>query len=437
MSAMLSCGRAQEQSLSSLAMLDQASLSLHDQSQNSLPQIIDPDDLGYYKSLLPQTFDLKLNVLLNSDFTIWYDAGAIVPGYQDSMGDPIGFRPNTISAGLINLAVPGGWERLFARSGRFNFPFATGGADHSDNFDKFNFWNVPLDSHGGPLPVVYWKVSNQRWRWMFPVGTAFGEVLMMTYEDGSKAIFEVRTRTRMIDGWQNKVYRPYSTSQELAQTIRQEFTMWEQVPELKNLVNHLQGHASLMPRTLRSQHYANSVSDISGHLDILPPLTNAAMVKRILQIKPFKSVGETLWKNQGGKVAHAPTVTSGYSIVSRNYDGGVLAVNDQSCKRCHDQAGREIRDFHSDLMLYGELWGEDQIFSWHPFDNDEFVNPDGAVRNFNYDNRQLRSEFVEAGLIIPFNPNQHQAPLYQELEKDWRHTPVLKAGTALVPPVTN
>jgi hypothetical protein len=428
---MLSCGRSQEKSFSSIASLGQASLFLLEKSQKPLPQIIDSNQLMYYRSLLPQTFDLKLNGLLKSESTIWYDGRAIVPGYQDSMGDPIGFRANTISPGLINLAVPGGWERLFSKSGRFNFPFGTGGADHSDNFDKINFWNVPLRANGEPLPVVYWKVSGQRWRWMFPVGTTFGEVLMMSYEDGSKAVFEVRTRTRVIDGWQSKVYRPYSTSQELAQTIRQEFTMWEQVPELKNLVNHLEGQVPLIARTLRTQHFANSVADISGNLDILPPLSNENMVKRILQIKPFKSVGETPWKNAGGKVTHAPTVTSGYSIVARNYDGGVLAVNDQSCKRCHDQAGREIRDFHSDLILYGELWGEDQIFSWHPFDNDEFVNPDGTVRNFNYDNRQLRSEFVEAGLIISFNPNQHRAPLYQELEKDWQHTPVLKRGERL------
>jgi len=42
-----------------------------------------------YKNLLPTVEDMEVQFLLKSENTMWYDAESIIPGYQDSMGDPV------------------------------------------------------------------------------------------------------------------------------------------------------------------------------------------------------------------------------------------------------------------------------------------------------------------------------------------------------------
>jgi hypothetical protein len=103
-------------------------------------QLMPKEMEDYYKALLPRIDDMEMQFVIWDSNTMWYDDKAIVPGYQDSQGDPEGMRPNTIDRSLIDTAVPGGHAKLFSTttSGRFNFPFGTGGADRSINFKKVN-----------------------------------------------------------------------------------------------------------------------------------------------------------------------------------------------------------------------------------------------------------------------------------------------------------
>jgi hypothetical protein len=68
---------------------------------------------------------------------------------------------------------------------------------------------------------------------------------------------------------------------------------------------------------------------------------------------------------------------SDFSIVPKNFIGGFIPVNNESCMRCHEDAGNVVN-------LVGDtrwrLQGSDAIFSFHPFapeslDRDIRFNP--------------------------------------------------------------
>src|SRR5205814_1001992 len=93
---------------------------------------------------------------------------------------------------------------------KFMFPFRTvAGTDNVKNIKTLNFWLPPRQGNQA-LPVKYWKLSSRgRWRWAFPVGTVFGEVLYEKSPSGRWLPFEVRTRKRYLDGWDVAMFRPF------------------------------------------------------------------------------------------------------------------------------------------------------------------------------------------------------------------------------------
>ncbi len=376
----------------------------------------------YYRSLFPNISEPEIQTILQNPNTMLYDAESIVPGYQDSLGDPKGFRPNTIENILIDAAVPGGWARLFEKRGRFRFPFATGGADLSDNLVKINFWVPPMEA-GLEVPVAYWRTSFSRWQWVFPAGTKIGEILMNRFSDGALAVFEIRVRTRSLVGWENEIYRPFPTANDLLVKIQTENPQWALNPELKQIIEHLQNPNTLTERVLETKSYKGSFEKATGALDIIPDFKDAAFVKRLLQTTVFRPCSQSVWKSNGKLITYAASTRGNESIVPHLYDGGMLKVDNDSCKRCHDQAGRQIGNFQSDLVAYGELWGEDEIFSWHPFETINFVKSNGDVKNFNDDNRKIRKDFLDAGLVKQMNPTSLPNQYYKTILHKWKYTP--------------
>jgi len=381
-------------------------------------QLMPKEMEDYYKALLPRIDDMEMQFVIWDSNTMWYDDKAIVPGYQDSQGDPEGMRPNTIDRSLIDTAVPGGHAKLFSTttSGRFNFPFGTGGADRSINFKKVNFWSLP------DLPVVYWKMPFSRWRWLFPKGTIFGEVMLIKFPDGTEFIFEVRTRKRLEDSWESKTFRPFPTAKRLADDIKKWRPDWNE-SHLKAVVEHLEKSGGFSPATLETRNFQGTFDKVTGYLDVLPVFNDLGLVKQLLMATSFELVTEP-WKKDGDKEVYALSAGDLASIVPINYDSGLLPMTNESCDRCHKDAGRQIGDFQPNLILYGELWGEDQIFSWHPFENSMFVDANGRVKNFNNDNRRLRQDFKDGNLVVPYDSKVHVAPNYKEIPKSWSYRPI-------------
>src|SRR5262249_22259125 len=138
----------------------------------------------------------------------------------------------------------------------------------------------------------------------------------------------------------------------------------------------------------------------------------------LLMETPFHSAQGSYWKRNGSLTAWAATTTS-FSIVPKNFNAGFLDMTDQMCSTCHRDAGRPFKDYYPEVIAYGDLWGGDEIFTWHPFDCTLFVDANGDVVNFNNDNRRMRPDFVSAQVIAPYDPQRHPQAIYRQIMREW------------------
>lgn len=390
--------------------------------------ILPPSRLAEIASRMPCIAPGALRTAIESPQTFWYDKQSLTPGYQDSFGDnvttPIGMRPNTIDPGLINLAVPGGHEQIFAEVGTFHFPFGRP-IGETTNVEVFDFWQPP-HSGGAVLPVVHWQRDpneyTHRIEWMFPAGTVFGEVLFMT-EGGVRYPFEIRSRTRTLDGWTVDVYRPFPRATDLADAIearRGTRPEWAASPALDALVGQLRDGGVTAFR-VAATHFPGAFPTRDGAADLLPALTgsDADLVHELLMTTPFRSAKGIAWKTAGGMTAWAAAASGTGTIVPKGFNATAINVDETSCSSCHRDAGRPFKTWYDNILAYGELWGNDEIFTWHPFTLAKFVDASGAVVNFNYDNREIRPDFVAAGLVAPYSAASHPASIYKRIVRDW------------------
>jgi len=369
-----------------------------------------------------------LRDLIESPRTLWYDKQSLTPGYQDSFGDnviaPIGFRPNTIDPGLIDLAVPGGHAQIFQEVGTFHFPFGRP-IGPATNVEVVDFWRLP-DAGDAYLPVVHWQrdpnANTHRIEWMFPRGTVFGELLFLD-EDGALQPFEIRTRTRTPSGWDVDVFRPFPTATSLADAIearRGDRAEWASSPALDALIEQLRG-GKLSAFHLVSTHFPGAFPAHDTGVDPLPELTgsDAELIHELLRSTPFVSSRGVYWKHDGNLTAWAASATGGGAIVPRGYNATAVEVGESSCDTCHRDAGRPFATWYDNILAYGELWGNDEIFTWHPFALANFVDASGHVVNFNYDNRRIRDDFKAAGLVAPYDVSIHPATIYKRIVREW------------------
>ncbi len=380
------------------------------------PLLLSNGALARYRAALPTVAHRRLQTIFESPSTIWFDKEVMIPSYQDSVGDgsytPIGARPNSRGRGII---VPAG-RRLFSADGEhWSFPFGhTAGTDRTPNKHVINFMSLPTDDDGF-LPVVYETFDDNRalgglglhkWTWLFPVGTTMGEVIFLE-DAGELYPVEVRTRRRYLTGWAVNAYRPFPTAIHLAEAIRREAPSWSSDAALSALVEHLERADTIAAKTLRSPDF-NDVFVTSGFEDVLPPLGDAALVKHLLTTTTFVSAYGQTWKSDGTDSAVFATTNEAFSVVPAHSDIAVLEVRESSCVRCHQEAGRAIDDFEPEAILYGDIWGEDRIFSFHPWDQDRYVE-------FNSDNRRVRPLFDDHGVVARLDPSVHSNDVYRAI----------------------
>lgn len=359
---------------------------------------------------------------LESARTLWYDKHSLTPGYQDSFGDnvvtPIGMRPNTIDSGLIDLAVPGGHAQIFVEKGTFHFPFGRP-IGNVTNAVVIDFWQPP-EQAGAVLPVVHWRRDpneyTHRIEWMFPAGTLFGEVLFFD-AGGTLHPFEIRTRTRTLTGWDVDVLRPFPRATDLADAIearRVDRPEWAVSAELDALVTQLRA-TELTPFRVSATHFPGAFAARDAGIDDLPTLVDASLIHELLRTTAFRSARGIAWKTSGSRTAWAASS----AIVPRGYNAAAIEISEDSCDTCHRDAGRPFETWYDNILAYGELWGNDETFTWHPFTESRFVDGDGDVVNFNYDNREIRPDFRAAGLVAPYNASTHPATVYKRIIREW------------------
>lgn len=390
------------------------------------------DWLAYLAARMPCLGQAEIVELLESSDTMFFDRYHMIPGYQDSFGDsvqlPTGMRPNSIHAVHIDLAVPGGHAQIFQAHGVFHFPFGRPIGSDERHAGVINFWHVPRDDDGKLRPVAYWGRNPSRYTdridWVFPVGTVFGELMFIIDDAGQWHPFEVRTRTREREAWTTNVFRPFTTAERFASELelaREDDEAWAASDEIDRLIAHASDPSTLRPATLAPTNFRSAFEPVSGAEDPLPELDDPSILQHLLRNTSFQSAKGKVWKTHGDLVAYAPTSNSGgFSIVPRGFNGGLIPVSDESCTRCHTDAGRPFRDYYDNITAYGELWGQDETFTWHPFDADMFLDKsDGDVTNFNNDNRRMRQDFVSAGLVAPYDQGTHLGSHYTRIPRDW------------------
>ncbi|MBA2541918.1 MAG: hypothetical protein H0V17_19895 [Deltaproteobacteria bacterium] len=388
------------------------------------------DRLAAIAARVPCIAQGAIRSIVESPRTLWYDKQSLTPGYQDSFGDnvvtPIGFRPNTIDPGLINLAVPGGHQQIFSELGIFHFPFGKP-IGPGDNIEVVDFWRLP-DEPGSDAyrPVVHWQRDpnsyTHRIEWMFPVGTVFGEMIFLD-EGGELHPSEIRTRTRTATGWEVDALRPFPTAEDFAAAIearRGERPEWAESPALDALITQLRG-GSLSPFHVVATHFPGSFPVRNAGIEQLPELTgsDAELTHELLRTTAFRSAKGVYWKQDGALSAWAASSSGKGQIVPKGYNAAAVEISQDSCDSCHRDAGRPFETWYDNILAYGELWGNDETFTWHPFTLSKFVDAQGKVVNFNHDNREIRPDFKAAGLIEPYKPADHPASVYQRIVREW------------------
>ncbi|HEU0030435.1 MAG TPA: hypothetical protein VFQ53_07380 [Kofleriaceae bacterium] len=378
--------------------------------------------LAEIAAAMPCVVDGPVKSVVESPRTLWYDKQSLVPGYQDSFGDnvvtPIGMRPNTIDPELIDLAVPGGHAQIFSELGSFHFPFGHP-IGPVEQVRVVDFWQLP-EGNGAPLPVVYWRRDpneyTHRVEWMFPKGTVFGELLLIA-DGGALVPFEIRTRTRTLEGWAVDVLRPFLRAVDLADAIE---ARGLHSAGLDALVAQLRAD-TLDAYQVSATHFAGAFEPRDSGIELLPALDgdDAAAVRELMRTTAFRSARGIAWKTSGDRVAWAAGARGAGSIVPAGFNAAAIEVSEPSCDTCHRDAGRPFETWYDNILAYGELWGNDEIFTWHPFTTARFVDGAGHVVGFNHDNREIRPDMVAAGLVAPYVPANHPSSVYQRIVRSW------------------
>ena len=378
---------------------------------------IDQNELALSIKHLPTLADTETNTRLRSANTMWYDESSMIFSYQDSFGNPEGpqgLRANRVAFDVGSNSTDPGIKALttYFELSRFRFPFSVAPrATDNPNSYVINFWSPPKDESGRTLPVIWWKNASH-WHWTFPVGTLLGEV-MITRANASSDwyVFEVRTRKRELNRWATDIFRPFTSAVDLSQRIKQERPNWEST-DLAPLIKQLESNTNLIPAKLESPAYSKIFPTISGYYDVLPETSDSGLIKTLLSETVFHSAMNSKWKSEGAKITYAPTTNAAFHIVPRGYIAGLLESSEESCSRCHVQSGRPLGQLDNRLVLYGEIWGEDQVFTWHPFKvvAEMFTVSEGS--------RLVNPRLVEAGLITQRKPIAGE-PNYKELPRPY------------------
>lgn len=363
---------------------------------------IDQAELRPLLQHLPAVADPVVNAALFDDQTMWYDEGSLGYVYQDSFGSPKGLRMNRVGydVGIRNTHPDIKLLTKYFEESRFRFPFGIFSGHHDSGVYSLNFWNAPRDS-SGVLPVRFW-MNNSHYEWVFPNGTIVGEVLFLRAPDGEWLPFEIRARVRQPAEWVSNVWRPYPTATELASAIKVKRPDWQST-DLKVLVNHLLDQSNLKLHVVDTGPYAAIEPSFIGALDILPGTTDTALIKSLLKVPEFGNANGKSWKASGNLKTFAASTNADFHIVPKGYEGGMLEVSNAACARCHQHVSRPLRDLDGRIRLYGEIWGEDQVFTWHPFEIDS------AAFSTTEGNRTLNRRMVSAGLVVQGRPQPSDA----------------------------
>jgi hypothetical protein len=360
------------------------------------------------RQYLPKVDDPSVQAILDDPALILYTKSEIPTAYQDwSSGLPGIHSPSyNVSA---NDREPFG-------NGNIEFPWgAPGGAHRAQNVATFRFLWLPRDELGRRRPIVWYRKhlegsTSTGYAWTYPVGAVVGEVLQIRSPQGQLYTFELRVRKREQSEWVVDVFRPFPSSDELAQAIRERRANWQQHPQLAKLVAHLEQPRALPKGTLMDAGHTRLTFHQTMGIDSLPPVGDDALVVDLLTKSVFKSALGATWRKGTNKIhTVAPTTHARFHIVPAQYDAGFIEVDRLSCMRCHETVNRHVNDFQPGRDWYGRVRGSDGIFSIHPFDP-SCISNNGISRP-----AQISHRLTSLGIFAAYNPTVHSREHYQKI----------------------
>jgi len=366
---------------------------------DGIQSLIPSAKLVQIKAALPQVSYPTLSAIFSSSDTLWYDTDVMKPSYQETGHPGGGAQDNAhwlrlIASPLLDIA-----NKIYdAQALHWRFPFAaTAGTDNATNIYTANFLSLPSEA-GKIQPIPVSSTSDDEftsWVWRYPNGTVIGEVLFI--KDGTTGLLpcEVRTRTRSDNGWSANVFRPFPEAADLDLAIKINRPQWQTNPKLVAVVQSLENNLSLTPLALTATGLPGTF-DQSGFLDTIPDFGDDDLVRGLLQSTEFISAYGTVWKQNGDQKTYAASTQSSLSIVPQGYTAGMIEVSDSSCMRCHQSASEKLEDFYSEIQLYGEIWGKDGIFTFHPFDESYYQDLDLNAQ----DNRHMNQALINMGVTV-------------------------------------
>ena len=351
-------------------------------------QLATPENERRYRALLPKVADEAVQAMLERDDLFFYSPKVEMPqAYQDWEANLQGIHSPFYNISADNSEPFGNGNR--------EFPWKSGGMDQSDNGGSFFFLCLP-SREGRRLPVVHWRASDRSVAWRFPVGTVAAEVLWVKLPSGRGICFEFRTRVKDADGWEPDLFRPFPTAQDLAAALMERGIDSPYVKQSRQVVS-----ARLVDSGHPNQSFAQTAL-----IDKLPYIGTEEQVIEMVQSTPFRSCKNQTWIKEAGRFAAAPTTDEPVSIVPKGYQGSFLPVTRESCRRCHQQVNRNVRAFDGPRDWYGRIRGNDEIFSFHPFDPG-VISPNGSPRGV-----AIRPSLVRAGIVAKFDPAIHRSADY-------------------------
>lgn len=306
-----------------------------------------------------------------------------------------------------NTSNPDMYQRMgYHSDGAREHPWAhSAGMDISPNGSADKFVIPPAD---GPLmrlvnrskqshPEYFGtsrNVNGPQMGYEYAVGTMFGEVLKV-----SGVPFEIRLRMKNGAGeWVMDVLRPFQNMGEFATRLVELCKGSDRPASCSQAEGKIQSLMHLAPQNMQRNSFINAgtFGTTRDPLSLNSPAADATvrsadmqwipdlptdLVKAALSKTPFKSVFDKPWTT-GANPSWAPTTQSDFSIVPKNFFGGLVPMNTQSCTKCHDSAGRHVDNFDPTRnqmyapapndaprprTWYNNIPGDDNILSFHPW----------------------------------------------------------------------
>ena len=327
--------------------------------------------------IIPSIANKDLESYLKSSSVLYYNDETMPKAHQDFEGALIGLHSPRYNISA-NYSEPFG-------NGNIEFPWGTpGGLHRLKKIQGIKFLKLPENQK-----IKYIPYTDGSYDWEFPNHTILGEILFQEIKD-KLVVFEIRTRTKNEGKWRGNIFRPYPSSEDLIDTIKLKFPNYESDEELKNLINHLKDDSKIETLKLENNH-PKTVFSSKADIDYLPKI-NEEKVLKLLTNKEFKPSLGVNWRNTANP-ASAPSTKADVHIVPKNYDGGFIAVESQSCMKCHETTNKHVNDFESSRDWYGRIRGNDGIFSFHIF-SPSSISYDGISRQI-----RLNSDLINMGLL--------------------------------------